>query len=106
VVAIDGTRIAGSASGESTRFEEIVWEILAEAKATDEAEDELYGDDRGDELPEQLLTRAQQLLLKPPRRRSAAAAARPVAPSRRAWRHRLPNCRADAAVSRSRRRRW
>jgi hypothetical protein len=28
--------MAGSASGESTRFEEIVWEILAEAKATDE----------------------------------------------------------------------
>src|SRR5947209_5679699 len=32
-------------------------EVLAEAKATDEAEDELYGDERGDELPEQLRTR-------------------------------------------------
>ena len=58
VVAIDGTRMAGNASRESTRdFEEIAREILAEAKATDEAEDELYGDERGDELPEQLRTR-------------------------------------------------
>ena len=58
VVAIDGTRMAGNASRESTlRFEEIAREILAEAKAIDEAEDELYGDQRGDELPEQLRTR-------------------------------------------------
>jgi Transposase DDE domain/Transposase domain (DUF772) len=58
VVAIDGTRMAGNASRESTRdFGEIAREILAEAKATDEAEDELYGDQRGDELPEQLRTR-------------------------------------------------
>ena len=58
VVAIDGTRMAGNASRESTRdFGEIAREIVAEAKATDEAEDELYGDERGDELPEQLRTR-------------------------------------------------
>jgi transposase len=58
VVAIDGTRMAGNASRESTlRFEEIAREILAEAKAIDEAEDELYGEERGDELPEQLRTR-------------------------------------------------
>jgi transposase len=58
VVAIDGTRMAGNASRESTRdFEAIAREILAEARATDEAEDELYGDQRGDELPEQLRTR-------------------------------------------------
>ena len=58
VVAIDGTRLAGNASRESTRdFEEIAREIVAEAKATDEAEDELYGDERGDELPEELRTR-------------------------------------------------
>ena len=50
--------MAGNASRESTaRFEEIAREILAEAKAIDEAEDELYGDERGDELPEQLRTR-------------------------------------------------
>ena len=58
VVAIDGTRLAGNASRESTRdFGQIAREILAEAKAIDEAEDELYGDARGDELPEQLRTR-------------------------------------------------
>ena len=58
VVAIDGTRMAGNASRESTRdFAEIAREILAEAKAIDEAEDELYGETRGDELPEQLRTR-------------------------------------------------
>jgi hypothetical protein len=58
VVAIDGTRMAGNASRESTLdFGVIAKEILAEAKAIDEAEDELYGDERGDELPEQLRTR-------------------------------------------------
>ena len=58
VVAIDGTRMAGNASRESTRdFGEIAREILAEAKAVDEAEDELFGEERGDELPEQLRTR-------------------------------------------------
>jgi len=58
VVAIDGTRLAGNASRESTlSFEEIAREVLAQAKAIDEAEDEFYGDERGDELPEQLRTR-------------------------------------------------
>ena len=58
VVAIDGTRIAGNASRESTAdFGEIAREILEEARAVDEAEDELYGEARGDELPEQLRTR-------------------------------------------------
>src|ERR1019366_2135544 len=46
-----------NASRESNReFEQIAREILAEAKATDEAEDQLYGEARGDELPEQLRT--------------------------------------------------
>ena len=57
VVSIDGTRIAGNASPEvNYEFEQIAREIVAEARATDEAEDELYGDARGDELPEQLRT--------------------------------------------------
>jgi transposase len=57
VVAIDGTRIAGNASPEANaEFAEIAREILAEARATDEAEEELYGEARGDELPEQLRT--------------------------------------------------
>jgi transposase len=57
LVAIDGTRLAGNASrGANREFEQIAREILAEARATDESEDELYGDARGDELPEQLRT--------------------------------------------------
>jgi transposase len=58
VVAIDGTRLAGNASRASNReFEQIAREILAEAKATDQGEDEQYGEVRGDELPEELRTR-------------------------------------------------
>ena len=58
VVAIDGTKMAGNASRESTRdFSQIAREVIAEAIATDQAEDELYGDQRGDELPEELRTR-------------------------------------------------
>src|SRR5215208_8164753 len=57
VVSIDGTRIAGNASPEVNHtFEQIAGEILAEARATDEAEDERYGEARGDELPERLRT--------------------------------------------------
>jgi transposase len=55
VVSIDGTRIAGNASPEvNHKFDRIAREILAETLATDDAEDELYGEARGDELPEQL----------------------------------------------------
>jgi transposase len=58
VVAIDGTKLTANASREANLdYERIAREILAEAKATDEAEDELYGEARGDELPEELRTR-------------------------------------------------
>jgi len=57
VVSIDGTRIAGKASPEvNYGFEQIAREIVAEVRATDEAEDEEFGEARGDELPEQLRT--------------------------------------------------
>jgi hypothetical protein len=57
VVAVDGTKVAADASGHRTRtHEEIAEEVLAEAGRIDEAEDELYGDRRGDELPEALAT--------------------------------------------------
>jgi transposase len=57
VVAIDGTKLAANASREANSdYERIAREIIAEAKATDEAEDELYGAARGDELPEELQT--------------------------------------------------
>jgi transposase len=58
VVAIDGTRMAGNASRESTLdFGAIAREILADARAIDEAEDAEFGEARGDELPEELRTR-------------------------------------------------
>ena len=57
VVSIDGTRMAGNCSPEvNLTFEQIAREILAETKATDEAEDEEFGERCGDELPEQLRT--------------------------------------------------
>jgi transposase len=55
VVSIDGTRIAGNASPEvNHEFEQIAREIVAQTRATDEAEDEEFGNARGDELPERL----------------------------------------------------
>ena len=57
LVAIDGTRLAGNASQQANReFAQIAREILAEHTATDETEDRLHGEARGDELPEQLRT--------------------------------------------------
>lgn len=57
VIAVDGTRLPGNANREhNCRFEEIAREVLAQARATDEAEDEQHGEARGDELPEQLRT--------------------------------------------------
>ena len=45
VIAIDGTRMAGNANRRLNReFEQIAREIVAEHKATDEAEDEQYGE--------------------------------------------------------------
>jgi transposase len=57
LIAIDGTRMAGNTSQEASRdFGEIAREIVAAHKATDEAEDEQFGEARGDELPEELRT--------------------------------------------------
>src|SRR4051794_41064241 len=57
VIAVDGTKLPGNASrNANVDYEQLAREILEEAKAVDAAEDELYGDARGDELPEQLRT--------------------------------------------------
>ena len=57
VIAVDGTKVHANASrDENLDYEQLAREILDEAKAVDAAEDELYGDARGDELPEQLRT--------------------------------------------------
>src|SRR5437588_5035261 len=57
VITIDGTKIKATAPMDQNRsYREIVTQILREAEETDRREDELYGDQRGDELPEQLRT--------------------------------------------------
>ncbi len=52
VIAVDGTKVQANASrNENLDYEQLAREILEEAKAVDAAEDELYGEARGDELP-------------------------------------------------------
>ena len=71
-VALDGTKVKANASKHKAMsyarmdereaaLEAEVRRILEEAEATDRAEDELYGDARGDELPPQLRTREGRL---------------------------------------------
>ncbi len=58
MIAIDGSKVSANASQESTRgYEQIVAELLERAEQTDEQEDRLYGERRGDELPQELSTR-------------------------------------------------
>ncbi len=54
LVAIDGTKMAANASAWANRTRrQIAEEILAEAERGDAAEDERFGERRGDELPEE-----------------------------------------------------
>ena len=56
-IAVDGTRIAANASRDATvDYGQLARTILEEAAEVDAAEDEQFGDRRGDELPEQLRT--------------------------------------------------
>lgn len=55
VIALDGTKINANASGLANRtYEQIAKELLREAGEIDAQEDRLFGDARGDELPEEL----------------------------------------------------
>src|SRR5436305_13275882 len=55
VITIDGTKIKANASMDQNRtYSGLVRDILREAEETDRREDDLYGDGRGDELPEPL----------------------------------------------------
>jgi transposase len=57
VLAIDGTKVAANANRDRTMdYEQLAKTIIEEHIATDAAEDELYGDARGDELPPELAT--------------------------------------------------
>src|ERR671925_2382068 len=57
VIAVDGTKLQANASrNENLDYEQLAREIVEEAKAVDAAEDELYGEARGDELPPEFAT--------------------------------------------------
>jgi hypothetical protein len=57
VIAVDGTKLQANASrNENLDYEQLAREIVEEAEAVDAAEDELYGEARGDELPEEFAT--------------------------------------------------
>jgi transposase len=54
-IALDSTKLHAAASGQANMtYEQIARAILEEAAQVDAAEDELYGDRRGDELPPEL----------------------------------------------------
>jgi transposase len=58
VIAVDGSKFRAAASDAAIRsYEEVTAEVLAEAAEIDAAEDERFGEARGDELPEHLSTR-------------------------------------------------
>jgi hypothetical protein len=64
-VALDGTKLAGNAADKANRTHERlqaeVAEILRQAAEIDQHEDRLFGDARGDELPEALASKAGRL---------------------------------------------
>ncbi len=80
VITIDGTKIKANASMDQNRsYRELVTQILREAEETDRREDELYGDARGDELPEQLRSpETRRQALADAQRRLAERKGRPV----------------------------
>ena len=64
LVAIDGSKIAANAGRRTFNAEELeqaIERVLAEAEATDEAEDAEHGTARGDELPAELADRQRRL---------------------------------------------
>jgi transposase len=57
VLAVDGTRVHANASERAMRdYQQLAEEALQEAAEVDAAEDERFGDRRGDELPAELAT--------------------------------------------------
>src|ERR1700760_3948598 len=80
VITIDGTKIKANASMDQNRsYREVVTQILREAEEIDRQEDELYGEARGDELPEPLRTaEGRRQALAEAKRRLAERKARAV----------------------------
>jgi transposase len=87
VLAIDGTKIHANASQQANvDYEQLAKKILQEAAETDAAEDEQFGDRRGDELPPELATsQGRRGWLREAKRRledQRAQEARPIPASR------------------------
>jgi Transposase DDE domain len=83
VLAVDGTRVHANASERATRdYRQLAAEILRDASEVDAAEDERFGERRGDELPGELATaHGRKKWLEAARRRLDAereAEARPI----------------------------
>ncbi|HET8951256.1 MAG TPA: transposase, partial [Solirubrobacteraceae bacterium] len=92
VVAVDGTKIAAAATHHATRtYEQIAREILEDAARVDAAEDELFGEARGDELPEGLRTSGD-------RRRVLREAKQALEAERAAQAKKVPRGRAERLV--------
>ncbi len=92
-VALDGTKLAANAADKANRthdqLEREVAEILRQAAETDQHEDHLFGDARGDELPPELASKADRLarLRQAKARLEAEAAAREQAYQQRVAAH-------------------
>jgi transposase len=87
VIAVDGTKVHANASEGATRdYEQLAHEIIGEAAQIDAAEDEQFGDRRGDELPPELSSaQGRQKFLREAKRRLDAQReqeARPIPASR------------------------
>ncbi len=95
VLAVDGTKLAAAASDRAIRtYEQIAAEILEEAGRIDAAEDEVHGEDRGDELPEHLASRGgRRAWLREAKERLEAERAEQEEPVPRAREERLELCR-------------
>ena len=95
VIAVDGTKVHANASQHQNRdYEQIAREILAEADAVDRAEDEQFGDRRGNELPPELATaQGRRGWLREAKRRLDAERAADAKPIPRDRDERLLECR-------------
>jgi transposase len=94
VLAVDGSKFAAAASDSAIRtYEKIAEEVFAEAAAIDAAEDERYGEARGDELPEHVARReGRRAWLKEAKRSLDAERAANEEPIPRAREERLEIC--------------
>jgi hypothetical protein len=90
VIAVDGTKVHANASNMANRdYKQIALEILKDAQRIDAEEDELYGDQRGDELPEHLRTAEG-------RRKALKEAKKKLEQERAAKQEQQDSCVADA----------